>query len=112
MSGEIPDAGAVQADGVQDGGVQADGVDADVVDQATARRRELIAGILAPMPRTRQREVAAALGLFADAAGEIPDSDWAAVPFDEPGRGPSAGCDQATPRRAPPADLALGRRTS
>jgi DNA-binding MarR family transcriptional regulator len=60
----------------------------DVVDQATARRRELIAGILAPLPPSRQREVAAALRTFSEAAGEIPDSDWPAVPFDEPAAPP------------------------
>ena len=48
----------------------------DVVDQATARRRELIAGILANLPRDKQREVAAALLAFAEATGEVPDSDW------------------------------------
>lgn len=47
-----------------------------VVDQATVRRRELIAGILASLPSAKQREVAAALLVFGEAAGEIPDSDW------------------------------------
>lgn len=51
-----------------------------VVDQATARRRELIAGILAGLPAEQQRDVAAALRAFAVAAGEIPDSEWPAVP--------------------------------
>jgi DNA-binding MarR family transcriptional regulator len=50
-----------------------------VVDQATARRRELIAGILAELPPARQRAVAAALRAFAEAAGEVPDSEWPAV---------------------------------
>ena len=70
-----------------------------VVDQATARRRELIAGILAPLPRSRQREVAAALRLFADAAGEIPDSDWPAVPFDEPAAPPPPPANSQTPAK-------------
>jgi DNA-binding MarR family transcriptional regulator len=52
-----------------------------VVDQATARRRALIADILARLPAPAQQAVAEALRAFADAAGEIPDSKWpAAVP--------------------------------
>jgi DNA-binding MarR family transcriptional regulator len=47
-----------------------------VVDQATARRRALIEDILARLPAGRQRTVAEALAAFADAAGEIPDSQW------------------------------------
>ncbi len=47
-----------------------------VVDQATARRRALIAGILARLPADTQRAVAEALAAFADAAGEVPDSQW------------------------------------
>ncbi len=47
-----------------------------VVDQATARRRELIAGILAKLPAQQQRAAAAALRAFAEAAGEVPDSQW------------------------------------
>jgi DNA-binding MarR family transcriptional regulator len=47
-----------------------------VVDQATARRRALIAGILRKLPAARQQAVAEALQAFADAAGEIPDSQW------------------------------------
>jgi len=48
----------------------------DVVDQATARRRALIAMILARLPADRQASVADALRAFAEAAGEIPDSRW------------------------------------
>jgi DNA-binding MarR family transcriptional regulator len=48
----------------------------DVVDQATARRRALIAAILARLPAHRQAAVADALRAFATAAGEIPDSRW------------------------------------
>jgi DNA-binding MarR family transcriptional regulator len=52
-----------------------------VVDEATARRRALIADILARLPVTEQQAVAEALRVFADAAGEVPDSQWpAAVP--------------------------------
>jgi DNA-binding MarR family transcriptional regulator len=47
-----------------------------VVDQATTRRRELLAGILAHLPAGQQRAVAEALSIFAAAAGEIPDSQW------------------------------------
>jgi DNA-binding MarR family transcriptional regulator len=55
----------------------------DVVDQATARRRELIAGILAAMPPAEQRDVARALAAFAAAAGEVPDSQWPPAPLDD-----------------------------
>jgi DNA-binding MarR family transcriptional regulator len=47
-----------------------------VVDQATARRRALIGDILARLPADTQRAVAGALAAFADAAGEVPDSQW------------------------------------
>jgi DNA-binding MarR family transcriptional regulator len=50
----------------------------EVVDQATARRRALIAEILAKLPPRRQHAVAEALSAFAAAAGEIPDSQWPA----------------------------------
>jgi len=53
-----------------------------VVDQATARRRELIAGILGQLPAAQQQAVAQALGMFSAAAGEIPDRDWPACPPD------------------------------
>ena len=51
-----------------------------VVDQATARRRELIAGVLRLLPADQQQEVARALAAFAAAAGEVPDSRWPPVP--------------------------------
>ena len=51
-----------------------------MVDEATARRRALIAGVLAALPPRRQQAVAAALREFAGAAGEVPDSEWPAVP--------------------------------
>ena len=49
-----------------------------VVDEATARRRALLAGILAKLPARQQSAVAAALRAFAAAAGEIPDGEWPA----------------------------------
>ena len=54
----------------------------DVVDQATARRRALIADILRNLP-VGQLEVARALAAFAAAAGEVPDSQWPPVPADD-----------------------------
>jgi DNA-binding MarR family transcriptional regulator len=56
-----------------------------VVDQATARRRALIADILAKLPGDTQRAVAGALAAFADAAGEVPDSRWPPGPVGEEG---------------------------
>jgi DNA-binding MarR family transcriptional regulator len=55
-----------------------------VVDQATARRRVLVADILAKLPAAEQRAVAAAFRSFAEAAGEIPDSMWPPVSVDGP----------------------------
>ena len=55
-----------------------------VVDQATARRRELIAGILRKLPPRQQPAIAKALQAFARAAGEIPDSLWPADPAEPP----------------------------
>jgi DNA-binding MarR family transcriptional regulator len=54
-----------------------------VVDQATARRRELIAAILARLPGPVQHMAADGLRAFAEAAGEVPDSQWPAVPAGE-----------------------------
>jgi DNA-binding MarR family transcriptional regulator len=51
----------------------------EVVDQATARRRELIALILARLPVAQQRSAAVALRMFARAADEVPDSQWPAT---------------------------------
>jgi len=50
-----------------------------VVDEATARRRALLAGILGRMPAGEQAAVAAALRAFAAAAGEVPDRQWPEV---------------------------------
>ena len=55
-----------------------------VVDQATERRRALIAGILGRLPAAQQLAVAGALQAFAAAAGEIPDSQWPATPAEVP----------------------------
>ena len=64
-----------------------------VVDEATSRRRALIAEILERLPVPAQQAAAQALRAFADAAGEVPDSEWpAAVPAGErpaPRRRPS-----------------------
>jgi DNA-binding MarR family transcriptional regulator len=51
-----------------------------VVDEATARRRGLIAETLAKLPAATQQAAAAALLSFAAAAGEIPDSQWPGQP--------------------------------
>jgi DNA-binding MarR family transcriptional regulator len=56
----------------------------EVVDQATARRRALIAGILGRLPARQQSAVASALAAFAAAAGEIPDSQWPTDPPQAP----------------------------
>jgi len=63
-----------------------------VVDQATARRRALIEDILAKLPADTQRAAAEALRAFADAAGEVPDSQW-------PSPGPADEATAAGPRR-------------
>jgi DNA-binding MarR family transcriptional regulator len=65
-----------------------------VVDDATTRRRALIAGIMGRLPGEQQQAVAAAMALFAAAAGEIPDSQWPPVPAEAP---PAA----FTPERVP-----------
>ncbi len=65
----------------------------EVVDQATARRRQLIAGVLGRLSPARQRAVSGALRAFAAAAGEVPDALWPPPP-------PAAAGSPAT---APPA---------
>jgi DNA-binding MarR family transcriptional regulator len=52
----------------------------DVVDQATRRRRALIAGILGRLTAQQQSAIGAGMTAFAAAAGEIPDSRWPADP--------------------------------
>ena len=58
-----------------------------VVDEATARRRVLIAGILAKLPAAEQQAIASAFASFA-AAAEIPDSLWPPVTVEVPLPGP------------------------
>jgi DNA-binding MarR family transcriptional regulator len=53
-----------------------------VIDDATGRRRQLIAEILAKLPLSRQRSVAGAMVAFANATGEVPDCRWP-VPSDD-----------------------------
>jgi DNA-binding MarR family transcriptional regulator len=50
----------------------------EVVDQATARRRALIADILGRLSARQQSAVADALRAFTEAAGEVPDRQWPA----------------------------------
>ena len=70
-----------------------------VVDQATARRRALIEEILRDAAGGAQRAVAEALRAFADAAGEVPDSQWPPPgPAEEAARPPSA-CSFRSGRR-------------
>jgi DNA-binding MarR family transcriptional regulator len=47
-----------------------------VVDQATQRRRAMLAEILGRLTPVQQTAVADALRAFAEAAGEVPDSQW------------------------------------
>jgi DNA-binding MarR family transcriptional regulator len=63
----------------------------EVVDTATARRRALIAEILAALTPERQQDVAVALRSFAEAAGEIPDSDWPDPLAEPPSGEPPSG---------------------
>ena len=49
-----------------------------VVDQATAKRRALLAAILSKLTAEQRSRVAGALTAFAAAAGEVPDSQWPA----------------------------------
>ena len=80
-----------------------------VVDQATARRRDLIAEILGRIPVRRQAAVAAAFRSFAEAADEVPDSQWPeqAATTDAAGRPEASTAGRA--RRAAAAAGAAGR---
>jgi DNA-binding MarR family transcriptional regulator len=49
----------------------------EVVSQVTDRRRGEIERILEQMPSRGRRNLAVALRAFADAAGEVPEQDWA-----------------------------------
>jgi hypothetical protein len=67
-----------------------------VVDQASVRRRALIAGVLRQLPAGQQRAVAEALAVFAAAAGEIPDSQWPQIQPDAlPGAPTASGREPA-----------------
>lgn len=59
-----------------------------VVDEATSRRRALIADILGRLPAAAQQSVAEAFREFAEAAGEVPDSQWPTVVPDLAERAP------------------------
>jgi DNA-binding MarR family transcriptional regulator len=78
-----------------------------VVDQATARRRELLAQILSRLPAAQQAGVARALDAFAAAAGEVPDRLWPATEPELPGGRPAGG---AADRAAGPARAVVGGR--
>jgi DNA-binding MarR family transcriptional regulator len=80
----------------------------EVVDQATARRRALIADILAELPVGTQGEVARALQAFADAAGEVPDSQWPAA---VPGKAAAALRPRPPVQQGKPAGPVASRRT-
>jgi DNA-binding MarR family transcriptional regulator len=74
----------------------------EVVDTATARRRALLAAILAKLPPARQSAVADALRAFAVAAGEVPDDQWpkaGEIPQGGPAR--TLGMVGQEPARAP-----------
>jgi DNA-binding MarR family transcriptional regulator len=72
-----------------------------VVDQATTRRRTLLAQILERLPAEQQSAVADAFRMFAAAAGEIPDRQW------PPPDGPEEPDDGETV-----ADRQVGRRAA
>jgi DNA-binding MarR family transcriptional regulator len=78
-----------------------------VVDQATTRRRELLAGILGRLPAGQQAAVARAFGAFAAAAGEVPDHLWPAA---EPELSDGRPAGAAARRAAGPARVAAGER--
>jgi hypothetical protein len=79
-----------------------------VVDQATARRRDLIAEILGRIPVRRQAAVAAAFRSFAEAAGEVPDSLWPEQPATTDAAGERRASTPGLPRRAAAAADAAG----
>lgn len=76
-----------------------------VVDQATVRRRELLAQILSRLPAAEQAAVASGLDAFAAAAGEVPDRLWPAGEPEPPASGPAV---LASGRAAGPARAAAG----
>ena len=78
-----------------------------VVDQATARRRELLAQILGRLTAGQQAAVASALDAFSAAAGEVPDRLWPAAESESPASTRDA---MASGRAAGPARAAAGER--
>ncbi len=74
-----------------------------VVDQATERRRMLLAQILQRVPDQQQPAVAEAFRSFAAAAGEVPDRDWPAPRESAVGHAPAAGADHAAAATGAPA---------
>ncbi|MFZ0045743.1 MAG: MarR family transcriptional regulator [Streptosporangiaceae bacterium] len=80
-----------------------------VVDEATARRRALLAGILGRLSGREQLAVASAFRAFARAAGEVPDSEWPASP-DEPGPD-EPGPDQPGPDQPASAGATAAKRS-
>ncbi len=71
-----------------------------VVDEATARRRALLAEILGRLTPDQQSAVAGALQAFAAAAGEVPDSQWPAGTIDPAGDTQSSAAGTAGKARA------------
>ncbi|GAA4557600.1 MarR family transcriptional regulator [Pseudonocardia xishanensis] len=51
----------------------------DLVDEVTRRRRTELAGLLGALSAAQRSSVVQALRTFADAAGEVPEPDWAVV---------------------------------
>jgi len=80
-----------------------------VVDEATTRRRALLARILARMPADDQAAVAAALRAFAAAAGEVPDRQWPDVTSSPEAADPPVNGETEPPVPAP-SPAAPGRR--
>jgi DNA-binding MarR family transcriptional regulator len=75
-----------------------------VVDEATERRRELLAEILSRLTAEQQDAAATAFRAFAAAAGEIPDSQWPDVQRGQHGTGGERPA--RTPARAAAAEQA------
>jgi DNA-binding MarR family transcriptional regulator len=77
-----------------------------VVDEATGRRRALIAEIVSRLSPAAQLTVAQAFREFTDVAGEVPDSQWSAA-VEEPSPGRPAPVQPG--RKEQPAAPARGR---
>lgn len=79
----------------------------EVVDQATQRRRALLAEILGRLTPAQQAEIAVALRAFAAAAGEVPDSQWpSGTPAASRGTAAGIGGEMAA---GPPSAKVMGR---